>query len=94
MEFEVSHEYTTDGNPDLLHVRHIGSGSSSHVHERKFTTATDIWSMGCMLYELAAGKRHLMPADYDVIVGSLQHNPFLAPLDHAPYEINVKEHIS
>lgn len=58
----------------------------------KYSNKVDIWSMGCLLHELATGKQAFR-SDFAMVTHYLQNVPFLVSLDDK-FDDTTKECIS
>ena len=63
------------------------------LRERKFTHTVDIWSMGCILYEMASGKP-LFSYDMEVVEHRFHKRSIPIQLDHTTYEQRTKDNLS
>jgi len=70
-----------------------GYASPEIVRLNKYSQKSDIWSIGCILYELAAGVK-AFKNDVAVTLSWMGHPRFDASLDHMGYDINTKDRIS
>jgi serine/threonine protein kinase len=80
-DFGLASETTASQLHDTTSARGSdGYRSPELASDYKFSTKVDIWTMGCLLYELAVGRRAFCN-DYAVLQYCERNEPFLICLD-------------
>src|SRR5579859_6014508 len=81
-DFGLASETTASQLHDTTSARGSdGYRSPELASDYKFSTQVDIWTMGCLLYELAVGKRAFYN-DYAVLQYCERNDPFVVCLDN------------